>query len=117
MRVYGRIPDGLGGKTWVTVQTDANGANDLVYVTALCQVLLLNLNESPFYATYGIPAHQSIIQQVFPDYYVALTQQTYAQFFASLLVSKSTNVSTPTYDISVTTNQGVSLNVSVPIPT
>jgi hypothetical protein len=116
MRTYGRIADGMGGKIWVVVETDADGANDLVYVTALCQVLLLNLNESPFYATYGIPAHQSIIQQVFPDYYVALTQQVFAQFFANLIVSKVPNTSTPTYEISVTTNQGVSLNVSVPIP-
>lgn len=116
MRTYGRIPDGAGGQKWVEVTTDANGYNDMVWVTTLCQVLLLNLNESPFYASYGIPAQQSVIQQVLPDYYVALTQQAFAPYFASLLIFR-TSSSPPTYQVEVVTNQGVVLNSTVSVPT
>ncbi len=138
MRTYGRIPnnawtfdsaitfdssdtiDGtVPGKAgmWVEVETDENGNNDLVYVTALIQVLKLNLNESPFYASFGIPAQPSVVQQVFPDYYVSLTQQYFSQFFASLLISKQADSATPTYQVYVTTHQGTKINLSVPIPT
>lgn len=117
MRIYGRIPNGSGGLQWVEVSTDANGFNDNVYVTAFCQVLLLNLNESPFYATFGIPQQQSVLQQVFPDYYVSLMQQVYSQFFASLLVTKVPNVSTPTYNVQIITNQGAIVNASVAVAT
>jgi hypothetical protein len=104
------------GSQWVEVDTDANGNNDLVYVTALCQALLLNLNESPFYANFGIPAQASVAQQIPPDYYVAMMQQAYAPYFASLMVSRSSSA-TPTYQINILTHQGVRLNASVPIPT
>lgn len=115
MRTYGRITNADGTKTWVEVQTDANGYNDYVMITTLAQVLLLNLGESPFYANYGIPAKPSVVQQVFPDFYVARTQQQFAPNFASLIVTKL-NSPTPTYDINVTTNQGVKPNMSaVPI--
>lgn len=47
MRVWGRIRDTLtGAKTWVMVQTDANGFNDMVRLTHLAQVVKLNLDES-----------------------------------------------------------------------
>lgn len=91
---------------WVEVQTTPEGFDDLVWVTSLIQVLKLNLNESPFYAQFGIPAHQSVVQQVFPDFYVALTQQKYAPHFASLIISKQNNPS-PTYRVDITTHQGV----------
>jgi hypothetical protein len=116
MRVYGRIYDANGNPTWVVVQTDANGNNDLVYVTALCQCLLLNWQESPFYANNGIPAEQSVLQQVFPDYYVALTQKLFAPFFASLSVTKEPS-STPTYQIVAVTHAGVVITMSIKIPT
>lgn len=115
MRVWGRISDQDGNKIWIEVDTDPNGYNDRVYLTALAQVLLLNLQESPFYANYGIPAHTSVVTQVFPDFYVAYTQQQYAQYFSSLIVSRR-HVPEPTYDINITTNQGAKLNASVPIP-
>ena len=116
MRSYGRTYDANGNPTWQQVNTDANGNNDLVWVTTLCQVLLLNLQESPFYASYGLPAQQSVIQQVFPDYYVAVTQQIFAPYFASLLITKQTGTATPTYNVSVTTHQGVKINATVAIP-
>ena len=115
MRTYGRITNPDGSKTWVAVQTDANGLNDQVYLTTLIQCLKLNLGESPFYAQFGIPAHPSVVQQVFPDFYVSQTQQQFAPYFASLLIAKQVSP-TPTYTINVTTHQGVKINASVPVP-
>jgi len=121
MRTYGRTYDEYGNPTWIEVQTAPNGSNDLVYVTALAQVLKLNLGESPFYANWGIPAHPSVAQQVPPDYYVQLTQRRFAPHFASLIVTKAPGTNTlanpPTYYLSVTTHAGVTLNASVSVPT
>lgn len=113
MRTYGRTYDKLGKPTWVKVETDAAGHNDYVYVTALRQVLKLSTGESPFFANYGIPAQQSVIQQVFPDYYVAVTQNQFAPFFAALIVSKR-DTATPTYDLNITLNVGTKIAMSVP---
>lgn len=128
MRTYGRVtclnaqgiaiidPDtGKAMRRWVEVTTDAKGFDDLVWLTTLAQVLLLNLNESPFYATYGIPASQAVKQQLSPDFWVALTQQNFSQYFASLTVAKRNSV-TPTYDIYVITQQGAKLNYTIGIP-
>jgi hypothetical protein len=110
MRVYGRVPVDLtvpdGPKKWVVVTTDANGYNDAVYITALCQTLKLNLYESPFWANYGIPAKQAVQQQVPPDFYVVFIQQFYAQFFAALTIAKVPDEEEPTYDIFVLTHSG-----------
>lgn len=116
MRTYGRTQnsDGTWGP-WQVVETDAAGRDDIVWVTTLCQTLKLFLNESPFYANYGIPSKTAIVQQVAPDYYVARTQQQFAQYFAALIVAKVPGA-TPTYNVNVTTHQGVKLNVNVPIP-
>ena len=117
MRVYGRTTDVNGNKTWVEVETDANGLNDYVYITALAQELQLNLGESPFWGDRGIPAHPSVVQQVAPDYYTMLVQKRYAPFFTSLVISKipeSPGVD-PTYRVNVTTQYGVSAELHVPI--
>lgn len=120
MRTWGRPynSDGTWG-AWQEVTTDANGFNDAVMLTTLAQTLLLGLNESPFYGDRGIPAQQSVMTQVQPDYYVRYTQQLFAPLFASVIISKrppATRTSPPTYDISVTSNQGAVLNASVPVP-
>jgi len=114
MRTYGRINqvNGRGGQ-WVEVSTDANGDNDAVWATTLCQVLKLNLQESPFFSDWGIPAESAVIQQVFPDYYVTLTQQRFAQYFSSLIISKLT-APYPAYLINITTNRGAKLKGVVP---
>jgi len=112
MRLYGRIAATDGTLSWVQVNTDANGFNDELYATAFIQVLKLSLNESPFYSTFGIPAQQSVLQQVFPDYYVTLMQQIYSQFFASLLVTKRSGP-TPIYDVVIITNQGATISATV----
>ena len=78
MRTWGRVFSPDGSYQWVRVNTDANGSSDGVWLTTLLQCLQLNLGESPFYANYGIPAEQSVIQQLWPDYNVLLTQQQFA---------------------------------------
>lgn len=95
------------------VETDSAGFNDAVMLTTLIQCLKLNLGESPFYADYGIPAKQSVVQQLFPDYDVSKTQQQFASQFASLLISKEENP-TPTYRVNITTNLGSQLEATVP---
>ena len=122
MRTYGRVqqgynPDGSPKLIWEEVSTQPNGSNDLVFVTTLAQVLKLNLNESPFYANYGIPAKQSVLQQIFPDYYVYMTQQQFSSYFASLVITRNPALTTPTYTVNVLTNYGTSLTVNIPIPT
>jgi len=135
VRVYGRLPatslspisfggpgyaggPGVAGGptnpyTWVEVETDQNGFNDYVYITALIQCLKLNIGESPFWADWGIPGQQSVMTQVAPDYYVALMQQRYSQFFASLSVVK-TATNPPTYRLNIITQSGVKLSYTIP---
>jgi hypothetical protein len=123
MRVYGRVPvdqrNPKGPLKWVVVQTTTQGFDDDVYICALAQTLKLNTNESPFWGNYGLPAHQSIMQQVMPDYYILQAQRFYSSFFASLIVYKepkipdplldnlqNVNVPAPVYRFSVITNLG-----------
>jgi hypothetical protein len=118
MRTWGRINqvNGKGG-TWVEVSTAANGDNSAVYFTTLAQVLKLNLGESPFFGNYGIPALQSVISQIQPDYYVSQVQQQFAPFFAALIVSKAPqqpNQPNPVYTINATTFTGATLIAPVP---
>jgi hypothetical protein len=113
MRTYGRVTDpASGARWWVEVVPDANGANDSVYLTALIQTLKLNWGESPFFGTWGIPAHQSVVQQIFPDYYVLLTQKRYAPFFMSLAVVKQP-VQTPVYSVNVQFKSGAVVSTTV----
>lgn len=81
-------------------------------ITALAQVLQLNLGESPFYAGYGLPAAQSVRQQIPPDFQIAITQQQFAPYFASLIISKRETF-TPTYDVSILTHQGASISRTI----
>jgi hypothetical protein len=113
MRTWGRIYNEYGVPTWVEVTTDANGYNDAVWLTTLIQCLKLNIGESPFYANYGIAARQSVVTQVFPDYYVNQTQTQFAQYFASLLISKVPGTPTPTYNVNVVTHQGATISLQI----
>lgn len=109
MRTYGRITNEDGSKTWVEVTTDANGFDDNVYLTTLCQVFKLGLGESPFFGNYGIPAQQSIVTQVFPDFYAAVTQQQFAGYFAALAITREQGTNPPNYLASVTCHNGAVL--------
>lgn len=136
MRTYGRVPvfvagtktpvidtdTGLPRMQWVEVDTTPQGYDDYIYITTLCQVLKLNLGESPFYGNFGIPAKASLVQQIAPDYYVMRTQQQFAGRFANLLISRSKApvgypIDTPTYLVAATTQQGFKLDALVPIAT
>lgn len=115
-RVWGRTYDQLGNATWVQVSGDqSTGTIDNVYLTALAQVIQLNLGESPFYANYGIPAQQSIITQVFPDYYAMQIQAQYSAFFAALTIARVPQTNPPTYNIQAVTHNGTILGASIAI--
>ncbi|PAO24608.1 hypothetical protein [Enterobacter roggenkampii] len=115
MRTWGRVTDANGNKTWVAVETDENGDSSYVWLTTLIQTLKLGLGESPFYAQYGIPAQRSIVQQVYPDYYVNITQQQFAGYFASLTISKVDGAVNPTYNIEAVFFNGVSVQENIAV--
>ena len=52
--------------------------------------------------------------QVFPDYYVTLTQQRFAPLFANLTVQKL-QLPAPVYNINLTTNRGVPVALAIPV--
>lgn len=110
MRTWGRV-----NGQWVAVTTDVNGHNDAVYATTLCQCLKLNLGEDPFNANYGIPAQQSVQQQLFPDYYAQTTQQQFAQYFSNLIISKVPNLGYPYYLVNATLHNGAKISQQVPV--
>jgi hypothetical protein len=114
MRSYGRNSTGQ----WVEVTTDASGFDDMVWVTSLAQALKLSPGESPFYANVGIPAQQSVVSQIFPDFYVAQIQSRYAQYFASLSISRvpnspTDNPASPSYKVNIVTNKGAVINQTI----
>lgn len=109
MRAYSRVTDQWGNKSWIVVQTDANGDNSYVHVVALEQCIKLNLNESPFWANFGIPAKSAVQQQLAPDYYMAKIAGYFSQFFPSLVLAKAPyNAAdpTPVYNVAVMRNNG-----------
>jgi hypothetical protein len=114
MRTYGRVKNSAGNLVWVEIQQDASGNFEYGYATTLIQVLKLSLGESPFYANYGIPAQRAVIQQVFPDYYVTITQQQFSNFFASLTITKA-QLPTPTYNVDIVTTQGTKIQQQVAV--
>lgn len=118
MRTWGRIAN---TGEWFEVTTDANGFNDAVYLTTLAQVLLLNRGESPFFGDYGIPSQQAVITNLPPDFYVTLTQQQFAPYFASLIINRRPATGTgprnpPVYDVNVITSLGSILGAAVTFP-
>lgn len=118
IRTYGRVYFENGTYQWQVITTDANGYNDAVYLTTLGQVLRGNLGESPFYSNFGLPAKQSIVSQVYPDFYINFTQQQFAPYFTSLIVSRAVidsakGTPTPMYNVNVVTNYGAKLTVDV----
>jgi hypothetical protein len=123
MRVYGRIVPNIlypYKKKWVVVETDANGFNDMVYLTNMIQVIKLNLHESPFFANWGIPAHASVMTQIAPDYNINLIQQRFAKYFMSLTLTNLLNrfdedgKPEPAYQFTVITQYGAVLTDVIP---
>lgn len=113
IRTYGRVTDPKSGaRWWVEIDADMNDNPDSVYLTALIQTLKLNWGESPFFGDWGIPAHRSVMQQVFPDYFVLLTQKRYAPYFMSLAIVKQP-VPTPTYSVTIQFKSGAKISTTV----
>ena len=106
MRIFGRLPDANGVLQWVVVDPSQN------YLTALAQCLLLNVNESPFWANFGIDGQQSVMSQILPTVYVQRIQQFFAPFFTSLIITLASQ-NPPTYNVAVTTLTGVQLSFPV----
>lgn len=115
MRVWGRVPvsEGTPPTVWTEVTTDSQGFNDNVYLTALCQAIKLNIGESPFYANTGIPQQQSILTQVFPDYYMTQLQTQYAPYFASLVITRVPQTFPPAYNVQAVTHSGAILTAQI----
>lgn len=115
MRTWGRVTGKNGNKEWVAVESDESGDFSYGWLTTLIQTLKLGLGESPFYAQYGIPVQQSIVQQIYPDYYVNMTAQQFAGYFASLAITKVDGAIDPTYNIDVVFRNGVSYRKQVAV--
>lgn len=114
MRTWGRVYAPTGTYQWTPVVTDANGHNGMVYLTTLVQVLKLNLGESPFFANLGIPQQQTIMSQIFPDFYVANIRNYFAQYFATLTVTRNAS-QPPVYAVAAMTHEGALLQATVPV--
>lgn len=115
MRTWGRVTHADGSKSWVAVESDESGDFTYGWITTLIQALKLGLGESPFYAQYGIPAQQSIVQQIHPDFHVNMTQQQFAGYFASLSINKTEGRDGPIYDIELTTLAGVTFRKQIAV--
>lgn len=115
LRTYGRTYNEDGTYQWVQVNTDSAGYNDNVYLTTLCQVLKLNLNESPFYGNSGIPQQQTVLTQVMPDYYAMITQQQFSQYFAALTIARVPQTFPPQYNVQAILHSGAIINTTVAV--
>lgn len=112
----GLITDINGNKySWTKIETDDNGNNDAVYLTALIQELKLSKNESPFYASRGIAARDSVMSQIYPDYDASLIQQRYSSYFSSIVIARDTTETEPVYKVSVITHSGAVISSTVAV--
>ena len=107
-RVWGRVHNPDGTRTWEAYET-SDGSDDMPNFIWLQNVLLLWLNESPFYADWGVPVHRTLATQFFPDYYLALTQQRFSQYFSSCIITRLTQ-DAPEYQVSIVTKTGIPVN-------
>lgn len=114
MRIWGRQYSEDGTYQWVAVTTQANSLNDACYVTALAQYLRLNMGESPLYANAGIPQIQTIATQTIPDFYMYRAQQQYAQYFASLTITRTPGTIPPQYNVRAVTHSGAIISQNIP---
>ena len=104
-RVWGRKTQSDGTRQWQAFETDANGYDDAPNFIWLQNVLLLNLNESPFYADWGIPVQPTLATSVFPDYYTSLTQQRFSAYFPSCVITRVSSDQIA-YSVNITTRTG-----------
>ena len=82
----------------------------------MCEALI-----SPFFADYGIPARESVVTQIYPDFYVQLIQQRMAPHFMSLMLEHrpdaldETNRPMPHWHFEAVTNYGSTIVDDVPV--
>jgi hypothetical protein len=72
------------------------------------------MGESPFYANSGIPQIQTIMTQTFPDFYTSRIQQQYAQYFASLTITRTPGSLPPQYSVRAVTHSGAVISQNIP---
>ena len=108
-RVWGRRTGADGTRTWEAFETDDSGYDDAPNFIWLQNVLLLNLNESPFYSDWGIQVQQTLATSVFPDYYTSLTQQRFSQYFTSCVITRVSS-SSISYSVNITTSTGLQVS-------
>lgn len=96
MRVWTRQHQSDGTRRWVAASSNQ------ATIAWLQNALLLQLGESPFWADWGLPVTRTLVSQIWPDYYVNMTQQRFADYFASLLITHETDPpdDNPAYRIS-----------------
>ena len=94
---------------------DSDGDLSNIYLTTLVQTLRLSLGESPFFGNYGIPAQQSVITQVFPDFYASQTQTQFAPYFASLTIQRVSTSGNPIYRVRAVCKTGAILTSEVAV--
>ena len=104
MRTYGKTNAGQ----WIEVVETS-----YVWLATLAQTLRLNEKESPFYANYGIPAHDSVMSQIAPTIAINRTQAQYSSYFANLSVTKDEAATQPTYNISAIFQNGTTFQSQV----
>jgi len=115
MRTYGRLPpDENGYRQWVEVNSANLATDDNVWLTTLAQNLKLITGESPFFANFGLPSEQAIIMQIVPQYHVNLIQQRFAQYFASLIITRVPGPGNPVWRVNVLTRYGARIQTDVP---
>lgn len=108
-RVWGRVTQSDGSRTWQAFETDENGSDDMPNFIWLQNALLLNTNESPFYADWGIPVQRTLATAIYPDYYTAKTQQRFSQYFPSCSISRIQGADV-SYSVNITTKSGVQVS-------
>jgi hypothetical protein len=85
-----------------------------IAVCNLIQCCKLEIGESPRYPNRGIPARETILTQIYPDYYMQQIQSQYAANFASLMITKQP-VFDPTYTINIITKDGQTINGTIAV--
>lgn len=108
MKIWTRKWQEDGTRKWIEV------TGNQAIIAWLQNVLLLQLGEEPFYADWGIPVTQTLANRYWPDYYLNLIQQRFADqvSFIKITPERSDNDpgTEPLYSISIIFNDGTFWN-------
>lgn len=102
MRVWTRVMGSDGKRTWQPVDNDQGN------IAWLQNALLLQLGESPFWTDWGLPVSKTLVSQIWPDYYLNMTQQRFRDVFPTLQVTRQRvdGQSDPVYSIRAILSDG-----------